>query len=172
VLIATLSLDWLAEFIAEMGVPPGAALAITDRDGTYLARYPNSEQFAGRKMPGEQYLRVHHSGTATAVDADDVERIVGYFPLQADSGELLVTFGLDKAQAFREIQRGTQRGIFLIALSASLALVLTWLCARRFINGPVAQLVDAANQWRLGDYSRRVHIRDKRSEITRVADAF
>src|SRR6185437_8979617 len=79
VLIATLSLDWLAEFIAEMGVPPGAALAITDRDGTYLARYPNSEQFAGRKMPGEQYLRVHHSGTATAVDADDVERIVGYF---------------------------------------------------------------------------------------------
>jgi signal transduction histidine kinase len=33
-------------------------------------------------------------------------------------------------------------------------------------------LVDAANQWRLGDYSRRVHIRDKCSEITRVADAF
>jgi HAMP domain-containing protein len=172
VVIATLSLDWLAEFIAQMGVPPGAALAIADRDGTYLARYPDSDRFAGRKMPGEEYLRMHHSGTTTAVDVDHVERIVGYFPLQADSGELLLTFGLDKAQAFQEIQRGTLRGILLIALSVSLALVLTWLGARRFINGPVAQLVDAANQWRLGDYSRRVHIQDKFSEITRVADAF
>jgi hypothetical protein len=81
-----------------------------------------------------------YSGTATAIDVDEVERIVGYFPLRADSGELLVTFGLDKAQAFGEIQRGTQRGILLIALSASLALVLTWLGARRFINGPVAQI--------------------------------
>jgi len=172
VVIATLSLDWLAEFIAQMGVPAGAALAITDRNGTYLARYPNGDRFVGRKMPSDQYLQIRHSGTATAIDVDEVERIVGYFPLQADSGELLVTFGLDKAQAFGEIQRGTQRGILLIALSASLALVLTWLGARRFINGPVAQLVDAANQWRLGDYSRRVHIRDKCSEITRVADAF
>jgi PAS domain S-box-containing protein len=32
-------------------------------------------------------------------------------------------------------------------------------------------LVDAANQWRLGEYARRVDIRDK-SEIARVADAF
>jgi signal transduction histidine kinase len=172
VVIATLSLDWLAEFIAQMGVPAGAALAIADRDGTYLARYPDGDRFAGRKMPGDQYLRMRHSGTATAIDVDRAERIVGFFPLPADSGGLLVTFGLDKAQAFGEIQRGTQRGILLIALSASLALVLTWLGARRFINGPVAQLVDAANQWRLGDYSRRVHIRDKCSEITRVADAF
>jgi signal transduction histidine kinase/HAMP domain-containing protein len=172
VVIAALSLDWLAEFIAQLGVPPGAALAIADRNGTYLARYPNSDRFVGQTVPPDQYARIGHSGTATTTDVDDVERIVGYFPLQADSGELLVTFGLDKAQAFGEIQRGTQRGILLIALSASLALVLTWLCAHRFINGPVAQLVDAANQWRLGDYSRRVHIQDKCSEITRVADAF
>ncbi len=101
-----------------------------------------------------------------------MERIVGSSPLQADAGELLVTVGLDKAKAFGEIQRGTQRGILLIILSASLAFVLTWLGARRFINGPVAQLLDAANQWRLGDYSRRVHIRDQCTEITRVAGAF
>jgi signal transduction histidine kinase/HAMP domain-containing protein len=170
VVIAALSLDWLADFVAQTGIPSGAALAVADRDGTYLARYPAGDRFVGRKMPDDRYLR--HSGTATAIDIDHVERIVGYFPLQADSGQLLVTFGLDKAQAFAEIQRGTQRGILLIALSATLALVLTWLGARRFIHGPVAQLVDAANRWRLGDYSRRVHIRDKCTEITRVAEAF
>jgi hypothetical protein len=40
VIVAGLSLDWLADYIARKGVPPGAALAITDRNGTYLARYP------------------------------------------------------------------------------------------------------------------------------------
>ena len=155
-----------------MGVPPGAALAIADRNGTYLARYPNGDGFVGRKMPGDQFARFPHGGTATAVDVDNVERIVGYFPLEADFREILVTFGLDKAQAFGEIQRGTQRGILLIALSATLAFVLTWLGARRFIHGPVAQLVEAANQWRLGDYSRRVNIHDKCTEIARVGEAF
>jgi signal transduction histidine kinase/HAMP domain-containing protein len=172
VVIATLNLDWLADFIAQMGIPPGAALAIADRNGTYLARYPDGDRFVGRKMPDDQYVRIRHAGTATAIDVDKVERIIGYSPLQADSGELLVTFGVDKAQAFAEIQRRTQRGILLIVLSASLAFVLTWLGARRFIHGPVAQLVDAANRWRLGNYSRRVHIQDKCAEITKVADAF
>src|SRR3979490_1338585 len=95
----------------------------------------------------------------------------GYAALQADSGGLVVSFGLDKAQAFTAIQNRTQRDILLIALSTSLVLVLSSLGARRFIHRPLGQLVDAANQWRLGEYGRRVDIRDK-SEIARVADAF
>ncbi|UPT99129.1 cache domain-containing protein [Bradyrhizobium barranii subsp. apii] len=37
VIIAPLGLDWLADYIARAGVPAGDALAITDRNGTYLA---------------------------------------------------------------------------------------------------------------------------------------
>ena len=94
-----------------------------------------------------------------------------YSALPDDSGGLLVSFGLDKAQAFTEIQNRTQRGILLIVLSASLVLVLTLLGARRFIHRPLGQLAGAANQWRLGEYGRRVNIRGG-SEIARVADAF
>ena len=43
VIMAGLSLDWLADYIARKGVPEGAALAITDRNGIYLARYPHNE---------------------------------------------------------------------------------------------------------------------------------
>jgi PAS domain S-box-containing protein len=113
-----------------------------------------------------------HPGTADTRDLDGVERIVGYSALPADAGGLLVSFGLDKAQAFTEIQRRTQRGILLILLGTSLVLILTCLGARRFIDRPLGQLVDAANQWRLGDYARRVNIDGKRSEIARVGDAF
>jgi signal transduction histidine kinase len=171
VIVAGLSLDWLADYIARKGAPEGAALAITDRNGTYLARYPDNGRFVGTKMPGDKYLQMGDRRAVDIRDVDGVERIEGYSALQADSGGLVVSFGLDKAQAFTAIQNRTQRDILLIALSTSLVLVLTSLGARRFIHRPLGQLVDAANQWRLGEYGRRVDIRDK-SEIARVADAF
>jgi PAS domain S-box-containing protein len=172
VIIAALSLDWLADDIARKAVPPGAALAIIDREGTYLARYPDNARFVGRKMPGGEFLNVDQSRAVDKFDLDGVERIVAYSALQTDSGALLVSFGLDKAQAFAEIRHRTQRDILLIVLSTSLVLILTWLGARRFIDRPLGRLVDAANQWRLGDYGRRVYIPEKQSEIARVGDAF
>jgi PAS domain S-box-containing protein len=171
VIIAPLGLDWLADYIARKGVPEGAALAVTDRNGTYLARYPHNEQFVGTKMPGDKYPKMNDRGAVDILNIDGVEQIEGYSALGADSGGLVVSFGLDKAQAFTEIQRRTQRGVLLIALSTSLVLILTWLGARRFIHRPLGQLVEAANQWRLGDYASRVDIADK-SEIAQVADAF
>jgi signal transduction histidine kinase len=171
VIVAGLNLDWLADYITRKGVPEGAALAITDRNGTYLARYPHNERFIGTKMPGDKYLKMDDRGAVDILDIDGVERIEGYAALRADSGALVVSFGLSKAQAFAEIQNHTQRDILLIALSTSLVLVLTSLGARLFIHRPLGQLVDAANQWRLGEFARRVDIRGN-SELARVAHAF
>src|ERR1700738_911171 len=171
VLVAGVRPDWVACDHPRKGVPEGAALAVTDRNGTYLARYPHNDRFVGTKMPGDKYLKMDERGAVDILDVDGVERVEGYSALGADSGGLVVSFGLDKAQAFTEIQHRTQRDILLIALSTSLVLVLTWLGARRFIHRPLGKLVDAANQWRLGEYARRVDIRDK-SEIAPVAAAF
>jgi signal transduction histidine kinase len=171
VIVAGLNLDWLADYIARTGVPEGAALAIADRNGTYLARYPHNDRFVGTKMPGDKYLKMDDRGAVDILDIDGVERIEGYAALRADSGALVVSFGLNKAQAFAEIQIHTQRDILLIALSTSLVLVLTSLGTRLFIHRPLGQLVDAANQWRLGEFARRVDIRGN-SELARVADAF
>jgi PAS domain S-box-containing protein len=168
VIVASLSLDWLANYIAQKGAPAGAALGVTDRNGTYLARYPDNDRFAGTKMPD---LAIGDQTVVDVISVDGVERIVGRSALENDSGGLAVSFGLDKTRAFAEMQCRTRLGIFLIVLSTSLVLVLTWLGARRFIHRPLGRLVDAANQWRLGDYTRRVDVRE-RSEIGRVADAF
>jgi signal transduction histidine kinase len=171
VIIAPLQLAWLADHLARKGAPEGAALAITDREGTYLARYPDNSRFAGRKMPDWSNPQVRHLDTADVADIDGVERIVGYAALPDESGGLLVSFGLDKALAFTEMRYRTQRGILLIFLSTSLVLALTWIGATRFIHRPLGQLVDAANEWRLGRYTRRVRIRGN-DEIGRVAAAF
>ncbi|WP_245329178.1 ATP-binding protein [Bradyrhizobium centrolobii] len=171
VIIASLGLDWLADYIARKGVPEGAALAVKDRNGTYLARYPDNDRFVGTRMHGNKYPTMDDGGTVDIVDIDGVERIEGYSAMQGDSGRLVVSFGLDKARAFDEIERKTLRDIFLIVLSTALVLILTSLGARQFIHRPLGKLVDAANQWRLGEFGRRVDIRGS-SEIARVADAF
>lgn len=170
IIIGTISLDWLANYIAKKGAPAGAAIAIMDRNGTFLARYPDNAQFVGRKAPEKGYLPGHRRA-ADIVDVDGVRRIVGYSALGDDYGGLLISFGLDKTQAFAEIQRRTQRGIFLICLSTALALLLVSFGARRFIHHPLGQLADAANQWRIGEFFRRVRIQGK-SEIAGVAEAF
>jgi signal transduction histidine kinase/HAMP domain-containing protein len=171
VISAALGLDWLAAYIARKGVPPGAAIAITDRNGVYLARYPDDQRFVGKKMPDDQHWSGDLAGASDTTDLDGVERIVGHSALPGESGALLVSIGLDKAQAFAAIQRGTQRGILLIVLSTALVLILTSLGARRFVHRPLGQLVEAANQWRVGDYGRRVKIDKGQCEFGRVGDA-
>jgi PAS domain S-box-containing protein len=172
VIVASLSLDWLADALASKSVPPGAAITIADRNGTVLARYPDNGRFAGKKIPADTYSKVNHTGATDTRDLDGVERIIGSSTLGPDSGGLVVNFGVDKRRAFTEIRGRTHRDILLIILGTSLVLMLTWLGARQFIHRPLGHLVDAANQWRLGDYAGRVSIRDKRSEIARVGDAF
>jgi signal transduction histidine kinase/HAMP domain-containing protein len=170
-IIAALSLDWLADHIARQNIPPGAALTIADDQGTYLARYPDNAPFVGKRMADTSLLAAEQPGTADILDVDGVERIVGYSTLRAESGGFFVTLGLDKAEAFAPIQRRALHGMLLIALSTGLVLMFMWFGARRFIHRPLGQLVDAANQWRLGDYARRVDIHHRQSEIARVGDA-
>jgi Cache domain len=86
VVIAALSLDWLADYIARKGIPAGAALAITDRNGTYLARYPDNSRLVGKKMRGDKYLNLNPRGVVDILDINGVERIIGYSSLDADSG--------------------------------------------------------------------------------------
>jgi PAS domain S-box-containing protein len=172
VVVAALSLDWLAAHLASKNVPAGGAIAILDRDGTYLARYPDNGRFVGTKMPNYDPSNPASQGVSDTHDRDGVERITGYTTLGADSGGLRISFGLEKAQVFEPIHRSAERGFVLIIMSTLLVLLLTWLGARRFIHRPLAQLVEAANHWRLGDYAGRVAIQARQPEFARVGDAF
>ena len=42
-----------------------------DRNGTYLARYPDNGRFVGKKMPGEEYLKI---GDIRDVDGGGTDR--------------------------------------------------------------------------------------------------
>ena len=168
VVVASLSLDWLADYIANRRAPAGAALAITDRNGKILARYPDNARFVGMKSPAGRDPALYDGTVADMVSIDGVRRIVGF---SAVEGGILVSFGLDKARAFTKIEHRTRRDVLFIVMSTLIVLILTAWGAQRFIQRPFAQLVDAANRWRVGDFGQRVDIPGN-SEITRVARAF
>jgi signal transduction histidine kinase len=168
VIIAALSLDWLADYIAKKGVPAGAALAITDRNGICLARYPDNALFVGRKLPAGKDPTLSNGTIADMVNVDGVRRIVGF---AAVGDDLLVSFGLNQAKAFNKIERRTERGILFIVVSTLIVLILTMWGAQQFIQRPLRQLVDAANRWRHGEFAQRVDIPGN-SEVARVASAF
>jgi signal transduction histidine kinase len=168
VVIASLSLDWLADYIAKKGVPEGTALAIADRNGTCLARYPDNSRFVGTKLPVGNDPALYNGTVVDMVGIDGVRKIVGF---SAVEGDLLVSFGLDKAKAFTKIERRTQRGILFIVVSTLIVLILTAWGAQRFVQRPLRQLVDAANRWRLGEFAQRVDIQGN-SEVARVGRAF
>jgi signal transduction histidine kinase len=168
VAIAALSLDWLADYIAKKGVPEGGAIAISDRNGVVLARYPDNARFVGKKSPAGKDPTLDNGTVADMIGIDGAERIVGF---SAVGDDFLVSFGLGKAQSFTKIERRMQRDVLFIVMGSLIVLSLTAWGAQRFIQRPFAQLVDAANRWRLGDFGRRVNIPGN-SEIARVARAF
>jgi signal transduction histidine kinase/CheY-like chemotaxis protein len=168
VVIASLSLDWLADYIAKKGVPAGAALVISDRDGICLARYPDNALFVGKKLPVSRDPILADGTVADVISIDGVRRIVGFSAVGQD---LLVSFGLGKAETFTEIQHRTLRDLLFIVIGALIILILTAWGAQRLIQRPFAQLVDAANRWRVGEFGQRVDIPGN-SEIARVAKAF
>ncbi|WP_424631805.1 ATP-binding protein [Bradyrhizobium sp. SYSU BS000235] len=168
VIVAALGLDWLADYIAKKGVPEGAAIAITDRNGICLARYPDNARFAGKNLASRRDPRLYDGTVVDKVGVDGVQRTLGFAAVGKD---LLVSFGVGRAQTFAKIQHRTQRDVLFILTSALVVLILTAWGAERFIQRPFAQLVDAANRWRLGEFGQRLDIPGS-SEIARVARAF
>ncbi len=167
VIIGTLNLDWLADYIAKKKRAPQRE----PRSPSWTATAPSLPAILITLSSSDEgpRIRISHltiralpiSSMLMGCGGLSVTRLWEMLP-----GGLLISFGLDKAQVFAGIQRRTQHGIFLICLSTALALALISLGARRFIHHPLGQLVDAANQWRIGQFSRRVDIQGK-SEIAR-----
>src|SRR5882672_7009026 len=174
VVFAGLDLKWLVEHLKERGLSPTASILIADRLGNIIARLPNPEAMMGKNMRKghAEIMDGNTAGWEEAKGVDGVERIFGYVPAQLPPYDLFLSAGQSKAEAVEPIDRATKRGIALIGLGVALAACLVWWGGRVFIHRPINRLLDATRQWRNGDYSQRVDVRDKQSEIGDLGQAF
>jgi PAS domain S-box-containing protein len=167
-----IGLDWLGDYFRAKAWPPGGSISIVDRNGRILVRWPDP-QLVGGTMP-ESFrwmLAATRPGTTEGVGPDGVARIGGYVPPIAANG-LLVNVALSKEAAMAELDRVLRTDMALIAAGLALALLAAVVGGHWFIRRPVGALLAVAKRWSRGEYDARAGLRDRRSEIGRLGQAF
>ncbi len=171
-----LSLQWMNEQLAKLGLPSDSTVTVTDHKGIVLAQYPRGMETVGQPLPPERQsfleggdIRLFHSLTNAPGGRPG---LVTVSPPGADPWGLTVIVCLDEANTFAALTRADHLGLTLIAGGALLAIVLTIAIGHRLIRRPVEKLLGAAGLWRNGDFAARTGLLADRSEFGRIAMAF
>ncbi|MFH5923095.1 PAS domain S-box protein [Roseomonas xinghualingensis] len=171
---ASVGLDWLAEQIGRVPLPPNAVLSIVDRSGIVLATRPGRGQTVGAPIQGQvrTFLGRPTEGVEVAMGMDGIRRTYAYIPASA-SGTHSVVLGFDHAAALADASKVQRQGALVLLGTTLVALGLTVFGAGSLVRRPVGRLLEAAERWREGDTSARVpHLEGGRSEFDRLAAAF
>jgi signal transduction histidine kinase len=174
VVFAGLDLDWLSEHLKERGLSPTSSILIADREGNIIARLPHPGMLIGKNMrkSHEAIMDGDRAGWEEAVGVDGVTRIFGYVPAALPPGDFFLSAGQSKGEAFAAIDHATKRGVGLIAVGLLAATAAAIVGGRKFLQVPINALLNVATEWRNGNYSSRVQVRDPKSEIGNLGATF
>jgi signal transduction histidine kinase/DNA-binding response OmpR family regulator/HPt (histidine-containing phosphotransfer) domain-containing protein len=174
VVYVALDLAWLSDHLANRGLSPSASILIADREGNIIARLPHPEALVGKNMrkSHEAIMDGDKTGWEEAAGVDKITRIFGYVPPSLPPGDLFLSAGVSKVEAFADIERATRRGVALICFGLLAAILAALYGGWRFVRKPIAELSRVTADWRDGNYAARANIADKGSEIGQLATTF
>ena len=174
VVIGVQSLNWLTSALGNVAFPAGAVLVVTDRNGTVLARVPDTGDGIGKELPEakvlEELSEQRDGGLFEAPDAQGVDRLWAHAPLIAGQ-DLHATMGTPKDSAFADIDRRLARNLAGLALVTILAVIAATL-GGQFILRRVDALVAGTRKLAAGELATRVPERGCKSELDLLAPAF
>lgn len=179
-IVALLDLDWLSRRLAEVPLPPGGVVFLSDRAGTLLGRWPDPAAFVGAQAPSGllQALLRDAYGVSRVTDADGVLRDYALTPFSLRHSGIVVGVGLDAAPAGAALAAARRQALLLSGAGALATLLLGLFVATRFMERPVEALLQAMERWRAGDARARVGDDPRlgqsggRDEFRRIAAAF
>ena len=167
------NLDWLTKALAGVELPSGSILAVTDRNGTVLARVPAAEGALGQRI-AEPKLAAALAGSRARgfVETEDASggRLWVYAPLIAGT-DFHAMIGVSKSVAFADIDRRLTRNLIAFGLVTVLALAAAWFGADRILR-QVDALVAATRKLASGDLDARAPAMGGRNEIEQLAVSF
>ncbi|MBV8170036.1 MAG: PAS domain S-box protein, partial [Alphaproteobacteria bacterium] len=170
-MLAGLDLDWLGRRLSTKSLPGETALAVTDREGTFLVRFPNPSDWIGRRVPErlQHLVQAREAVVTEETGVDGARRIGAVVPISfGGDTDLVVAVGLSKTAALAAIDATTRREIVVAGLAALLAIAAVVVGGRRLIGRPLDELAATAARWKAGEYRARLARRPRARELARL----
>ncbi|MBD2000040.1 response regulator [Leptolyngbya sp. FACHB-541] len=177
---AALDLDWMDRLAAEAELPEGSTVTVTDRNGTILVRYPDSQDWVGKSVPNApitQRILAQREGTTEATSLDGVEQLYAFTTLGNGSHgsfdqDVHIRIGVPRNVAFAEANQLLVENLVGLGCVTVLALTAAWFGGDIFLTRKVQSLVQTAQQLKSGDLSARTELADDTGELGHLARAF
>lgn len=176
VVFASLDLVWLSRYLSESLLPSGSVLAVMDRRGTLLARYPDPEFWVGENIGdtplAQEILESQRAGVSETRGMDDIPRLYAYAPLApALTQGVYIYIGIPSAVAYAEPERVLRRNLLGLALAALLALAAAWWGGALLLR-LMQPVLAATRRLAVGDLTARTGIAHRKDEIGELARMF
>jgi signal transduction histidine kinase len=177
VMAASLDLTRLNHLAAQAQLPPGSTVTAVDRNGTIIARYPDSERWLGQALPEAPLIRAmltHQEGTAELRGVDGIQRLYAFAQVRdaAAAVGLVVSVGIPSEVAFAAVQRRLLRSLSTLGVITLFMVIAAWIGSEVFVLRPVTALVRATQRLRVGDLDARTDLPQGQGELAQLATAF
>ena len=177
VVFAAIDLAWFNQIVSAGELPKNSTLSIYDRQGTVLARHPNSEQWVG-KAAGESQIfgtvSVEAEGIIEATGLDDKKRLYGFTSFGASSGQrdIYLAIGIPVEIAFAGANWTLTVNLAALLVVSVLALLAAWYAGDALVLRPLGVLLNATARVAAGNLSTRTGLPHGNDEIGRLAASF
>jgi diguanylate cyclase (GGDEF)-like protein len=170
VIAASLNLEWLSRFAADVGQRTGGTALLIDGDGIVLARYPDREGWTGRNFsdhPLVREVRAQRESWAEVESLDSMSTVIGFAPLPSTRASLVISF--PKEQILGTVTRRLHNACIELAWIGILALMGVWLAGEAFFLRPIRELAAFAERIGRGDFRARLAHRRRAAEFDILA---
>jgi PAS domain S-box-containing protein len=176
VLAAGLDITWLNQIAATAQLPHGAVLALVDRRGVVVARYPAAVGLLGHGLPDSALIasmQRRNEGTVELAGEDGIPRVYAFTPVggRVETG-LWIAVGVPVDVAYGAVDRLQRRHLLTLFMVTLLTLAAAWFAAEHFVLRRVSSLLDATRKLAAGDPAARTRLPYDHGELSDLARAF
>ncbi|MEO8022476.1 PAS domain S-box protein [Polaromonas sp.] len=162
VVFAALDVQAFSLPLAQLAVPAGMSVVLTDRQGTILASHPAGPDPVGSRQPDDAvqaFLRAPRVGIEEAPDANAEQRMYAFAPVEgAAQGALFVAVSMPRELVSAEPARALAFELAVLFAAALFGMACAWAMGRRLIVNPANAMLREAEELAGGNLAARVEI--------------
>jgi signal transduction histidine kinase len=179
-LTAGLDLDQLNKSFGDLQLPNGYVVDMLDRDGTFVVRWPDPEDYVGKTYADEPITqKILSEGRTGGEFTGEMEGIEGISRLYAfkrvpgvPDNDLFINVGIAPELAYADINMALRRNLIVLAAFMLLALAGTWILSNVIVLRPISAIARAAKEISKGNLSARTQIKYGHGELSLLARDF